>query len=63
MTLEPKIGHDGHGLTTEQLRARTTRQIAETNGHGPGKVCLCVGEREEAPAEPNRDCPIHGDRS
>lgn len=31
---EPKIGHDGTGLTTEQLRRRTERQMAEvSNGH------------------------------
>lgn len=23
--------------------------------------CLCVGEREEAPPEPNPDCPYHGE--
>lgn len=42
---EPKIGHDGRGLTTEQLRARTTRQLAERNGHGrqeeAGKCPTC----------------------
>jgi hypothetical protein len=39
---------------------QTPKPAAATQPPSPQDTCTCIGEREEAPPEPNPDCPVHG---
>ena len=49
-------------LTAEDyaLQDATIDAAFATLAEDQEEECICVGEREEAPPVPDRDCPVHG---